>query len=154
MLPWPQRKHIGPARLPWSRTRKRPLAATQSNHGIDPRGRKYALGLDPSRSAHPRRRALFVSLLGQTNRVATQTRVLQRCNEHRELAATALDQEQIRQRLRIRSLETPLEDFLPENHSFLSICSSPDYKSIHTFISSGQFFIRCDEIGIFFIDQI
>jgi len=51
-------------------------------------------------------------------------------------------------------LDKRLETFLPKNDRFLSICSSPDYKSIHTFISSGQFFIRCNETGRSFIDQI
>ncbi|MCY4046352.1 MAG: hypothetical protein OXE99_14910, partial [Cellvibrionales bacterium] len=50
--------------------------------------------------------------------------------------------------------DKPLTDFLPDETSFLSICSSPDHKKIHTYISSGQFFLRCDEVGKSFIDSI
>jgi hypothetical protein len=49
--------------------------------------------------------------------------------------------------------EKSLEEFLPSNDNFLSICGSPDYKKIHTFISSGQFAIKCSEVGKRFIDE-
>lgn len=47
-----------------------------------------------------------------------------------------------------------LEEFLPHKEIFLSICGSPDYKAIHTYISSGQFMIKCSDIGKKFIDEI
>jgi galactosyl transferase GMA12/MNN10 family len=51
-------------------------------------------------------------------------------------------------------MDKGLEEFLPRDENFLSICSSPDYKTIHTFISSGQFMLRCCNIGKKFIDEI
>lgn len=50
--------------------------------------------------------------------------------------------------------DRPLTDFSPDQTSFLSICSSPDNKKIHTYISSGQFFLRCNDLGRSFIDNI
>lgn len=52
------------------------------------------------------------------------------------------------------NIEKSLDEFLPEKDIFLSICSSPDYKKIHTFISSGQFMLKCSERGRKFIDAI
>lgn len=51
-------------------------------------------------------------------------------------------------------IEKPLDDFIPQDADFLSICSSPDYKDIHTYISSGQFMLRCNDTGRDFIDEI
>jgi len=51
-------------------------------------------------------------------------------------------------------LESGLEAFLPTGEEFLSICQSPTNKAIHTYISSGQFVLRCDEVGRSFIDAV
>jgi hypothetical protein len=47
-----------------------------------------------------------------------------------------------------------LEKFLPKEGSFLSICKSPKFKEVFTVFSSGQFFLKCDEIGCEFIDKV
>ena len=52
------------------------------------------------------------------------------------------------------NLEQPLEDFLPIETHLLSICSSPDFKTLKTFISSGQFMIRCDAVGKSFLNDV
>ncbi|HTU60303.1 MAG TPA: hypothetical protein VMF89_17755 [Polyangiales bacterium] len=52
------------------------------------------------------------------------------------------------------NLDQKLESFLPSASNFLSICASPDYKKLYTFVSSGQFAIRCDETGRAFLDAI
>lgn len=52
------------------------------------------------------------------------------------------------------NMQKGLEEFLPCKENFLSICGSPDYKNIHTFISSGQFMINCSGIGKKFINEI
>ncbi|MDE0805649.1 MAG: hypothetical protein OSA99_20295 [Acidimicrobiales bacterium] len=41
--------------------------------------------------------------------------------------------------------ERSLDHALPTEDAFLSICASPTNKSLKTFISSGQFALRCDE---------
>ena len=51
-------------------------------------------------------------------------------------------------------LDQDLESFLPKSGDFLSICGSPTHKRIHTFVSSGQFMLRCDETGRAFIDAV
>ena len=51
-------------------------------------------------------------------------------------------------------LDQDLTDFLPSKNSFLSICKSPDFKNIYTYLSSGQFFIKCDEVGSSFLESI
>ena len=48
----------------------------------------------------------------------------------------------------------PLDRHMPQSQNFLSICSSPDFKEIFTFISSGQFMLRCDKTGREFIDSV
>jgi hypothetical protein len=46
-------------------------------------------------------------------------------------------------------------DFLwPTFDQFLSICSSPDFKTIQTVISSGQFLLRCNDVGMRFLDAV
>lgn len=52
------------------------------------------------------------------------------------------------------NLDKGLDEFLPTGDAFLSICESPDYKHIHTYISSGQFVLRCSERGRRFIDSV
>lgn len=47
-----------------------------------------------------------------------------------------------------------LEGFIPKNDDFLSICCSPDFKNIKTFVSSGTFMLKCSELGRCFIDSI
>jgi hypothetical protein len=51
-------------------------------------------------------------------------------------------------------MDISLNEYIPDKDNFLSICRSPDYKNIHTFISSGQFMIRCSDLGRKFIDEI
>lgn len=50
--------------------------------------------------------------------------------------------------------EVKLEKYIPSEDNYISICSSPDFKNIFTFISSGQFLIRCDDIGRAFINKV
>lgn len=46
-------------------------------------------------------------------------------------------------------------DALPVNFdAFLNICKSPDFKKLKTFISSGQFLLKCNKTGRNFIDQL
>ncbi|MDX1756684.1 MAG: hypothetical protein R3175_11540 [Marinobacter sp.] len=47
-----------------------------------------------------------------------------------------------------------LTNYLPKGDSFLSICSSPSYKKIKTYVSSGQFFIKCDNLGKEFLQDV
>lgn len=51
-------------------------------------------------------------------------------------------------------LDAGLEQFLPPEGQFLSICASPDNKAIHTYVSSGQFLLRGDATGIDFLDAV
>lgn len=48
-------------------------------------------------------------------------------------------------------IERPLTEFLPPDGKCLSICSSPGFKQLKTFFSSGQFVLRCDALGKDFI---
>jgi hypothetical protein len=48
-------------------------------------------------------------------------------------------------------IEKPLSEFLPAEDHYLSICSSPGFKTLKTFFSSGQFVLRCDALGKDFI---
>lgn len=47
-----------------------------------------------------------------------------------------------------------LNRFLPAPDEFISICASPTEKKIHTYISSGQFFLRCNSTGVSFLDAV
>ncbi|MEO1171981.1 MAG: hypothetical protein AAFX94_08000, partial [Myxococcota bacterium] len=47
-----------------------------------------------------------------------------------------------------------LDSLLPSQDSFLSICRSPDFKALHTFVSSGSFVLRCDTRGRNFLRQL
>ena len=51
-------------------------------------------------------------------------------------------------------MEKNLDCFLPTGNDFLSICASPSYKKIHTYVSSGQFVLRCSDMGRRFVDAI
>lgn len=51
-------------------------------------------------------------------------------------------------------LDKPLDPILPNGDSFLSICSSPDFKAMKTVVSSGQFAIRANETGKCFLREI
>lgn len=51
-------------------------------------------------------------------------------------------------------LDRSLDTIAPAEGQFLSICASPDNKDIHTFVSSGQFLLRCDEVGLAFLDAV
>lgn len=51
------------------------------------------------------------------------------------------------------NFEKGLEDFIPVHEQFLTICSSPDFKELRTYFSSGQFMLKCDKIGRKFIDE-
>lgn len=46
-----------------------------------------------------------------------------------------------------------LENFIPKGSDFISICSSPDFKDVKTFVSSGTFMLKCSELGRYFIDS-
>jgi len=37
---------------------------------------------------------------------------------------------------------------------FFSACKSPSFKKLHTFLSSGQFVLKCNETGRGFIDSL
>lgn len=50
--------------------------------------------------------------------------------------------------------EKSIDFLVPSGDEFMSICRSPDFKNIHTFISSGQFLLRCDDTGKNFLDAI
>lgn len=50
--------------------------------------------------------------------------------------------------------DQPLDAILPSAECFLSICASPDYKSISTVVSSGQFALRCNDVGRAFVDEV
>jgi hypothetical protein len=51
-------------------------------------------------------------------------------------------------------LDVPLSKFLPRSNEFFSVCSSPTNRKIHTYISSGQLFLRCDATSKDFIDEV
>ena len=51
-------------------------------------------------------------------------------------------------------LDQGLEEFLPTANSFLSICASPTVNGNHTYVSSGQFMLRCTDEGRAFIDEV
>ena len=52
------------------------------------------------------------------------------------------------------NMDLGIEGLLPSGRDFLSICSSPDYKEMFTFVSSGQFCLKCSERGRAFIDAV
>lgn len=47
-----------------------------------------------------------------------------------------------------------IEDFIPKEGKFFSACRSPSFKKLFTYLSSGQFFIKCNEEGREFIDAV
>ena len=51
-------------------------------------------------------------------------------------------------------VERPLTDYLPSKGKFLSICRSPTHKVIKTFVSSGQFMLRCNDSGKRFVEKV
>lgn len=51
------------------------------------------------------------------------------------------------------NMDQRLEDFLPKSESIVSICKSPDYKSLKTFFSSGQFFIKNSHLSHQLLDR-
>lgn len=51
-------------------------------------------------------------------------------------------------------LDQPLTDYSPAEDEFLSICRSPDFKKLKTFISSGQFMLRCNATSKAFLDGV
>lgn len=50
--------------------------------------------------------------------------------------------------------EVALESLIPEHGEILVACRSPSYKKIHTYLSSGQFLIKCNNLGRSFIDEV
>ena len=52
------------------------------------------------------------------------------------------------------NLEKPLTEFLAADNQFLSICASPTFKGLKTFFSSGQFDLRCSELGRGFLQAV
>jgi hypothetical protein len=51
-------------------------------------------------------------------------------------------------------LDQALEPFVPDPGNFLSICASPDFKQVRTYISSGQFMLECSDTGRAFVDAV
>lgn len=51
-------------------------------------------------------------------------------------------------------IDKPLDFVFPKSDEFLSICLGPDFKSIKTVISSGQFLLKCNDIGKRFLDAL
>ncbi len=49
------------------------------------------------------------------------------------------------------NIDKPLNEFIPPEDHYLSICASPGFKSLKTFFSSGQFVLRCNAVGKDFI---
>lgn len=47
-----------------------------------------------------------------------------------------------------------LGNFLPSSGKILSFCKSPDFKTLKTFLSSGQFFVKGSDIGKNFLKDI
>ena len=50
--------------------------------------------------------------------------------------------------------EKDIFEFTNYSGKFLTICESPKYKKVWTYISSGQFLLRCDREGKKFLDRI
>lgn len=50
--------------------------------------------------------------------------------------------------------ERDLESLKLNGDQFIRFCSSPDYKSIWTYISSGQFMLKCNADGLSFIRAV
>jgi len=48
-------------------------------------------------------------------------------------------------------LKKDLRTILPDKNHFLSICKSPSYKPLKTYFSSGQFALKCNNIGKAFL---
>ena len=85
-----------------SRTRcssSSPRELGQQQHRILAARPEDALGLEPARAPHARRRALLVALLGEAERVDLEPRVAQRRHHHAELPLAAVHHQQVRQRL-------------------------------------------------------
>lgn len=47
-----------------------------------------------------------------------------------------------------------ISSLIPKNDALITICTSPDYKKIWTYISSGQFMIRCCEETRGFLNEV
>lgn len=47
-----------------------------------------------------------------------------------------------------------LESIMPGADQFLTICKSPSYKTLKTYVSSGQFLLKCNLRGREFIDRL
>jgi len=52
------------------------------------------------------------------------------------------------------NLEWRLEEYLPRDLNFLSICRSPSYKELKTYFSSGQFILSLNDTGRAFVDKL
>lgn len=50
-------------------------------------------------------------------------------------------------------MDFSIEDLI-EDDKFFVACKSPSNKTLFTFLSSGQFLLRCDEVGKSFIDKV
>lgn len=51
-------------------------------------------------------------------------------------------------------LEKDILDFEPQAENFVSFCASPDFKELKTVISSGQFLIKCNDLGNQFLESV
>ena len=47
-----------------------------------------------------------------------------------------------------------ISDYLPLGNEFLTACKSPSFKEMKTYLSSGQFFIKCDKNGKRFLEDV
>ena len=50
--------------------------------------------------------------------------------------------------------EKNIMDFAPVKDAFISLCKSPDFKSLKTFFSSGQFILKCNSISKNFLQAV
>ncbi|EAS19996.1 hypothetical protein BBFL7_02396 [Flavobacteria bacterium BBFL7] len=51
-------------------------------------------------------------------------------------------------------LEKDIMDYAPKNDKFLSICKSPNFKSLKTYFSSGQFILKTNNIANEFLNSV
>ena len=50
--------------------------------------------------------------------------------------------------------EKDIMQFAPRNDSFISFCKSPSHKELKTFLSSGQFIVKCNELSKRFFKSV
>lgn len=50
--------------------------------------------------------------------------------------------------------EKDIMSYMPKGKDFISFCKSPDFKSLKTYLSSGQFIIKSNELAKSFLDDV